>query len=130
MKIAEFGLLTDENIDPAVVRFLRAAAFDVADVCEQHWQGRPDADLLASAFAEQRVVVTHDADFGRLAVLARQPLVGVVFLRPGHIDPQFTMDTIKSVLAGEFDLTPPFILVAKRVHDTVAVRIRALSAPQ
>ena len=34
MKLRDFGLLTDENLDPDVVAFLRRQGFDVSDVCE------------------------------------------------------------------------------------------------
>ena len=33
MKLRDFGLLTDENLDPNVVRWLMDAGFDVLDVC-------------------------------------------------------------------------------------------------
>jgi len=71
-------------------------------------------------------VVNHDADFGTLAILQNEPLVGVVYLRPGHIDPQFTVATIQAVLAIDPDVSPPFILVAKRAGNRVTVRVRAL----
>jgi predicted nuclease of predicted toxin-antitoxin system len=128
VKLTGFGLLTDENIDPAVVAFLRSAGFDVADVVERGWHGRPDAYLLDAAFAEQRVVVTHDADFGRLAILGRQDLIGVIYLRPGHIDPSFTINTLRGLLASELEVASPFILVAKRTGDRIAVRIRPLGS--
>jgi hypothetical protein len=35
VKLAQFPLLTDENIDAEVVRFLRERGFDVRDVCEE-----------------------------------------------------------------------------------------------
>jgi hypothetical protein len=60
LKLREFPLLTDENLDPDVV--------------------------------------THDADFGTLAILQNEPLVGIVYLRPGHIDAQFTVATFQAVL--------------------------------
>jgi predicted nuclease of predicted toxin-antitoxin system len=127
--LEDFALLTDENIDPGVVAYLRQISSDVADVAEGGWQGRSDVDLLSAAFAEQRVIVTHDADFGRLAVAGGCDLIGIVFLRPGHIDPQFTIDTIKVVLAGQFQVSPTFILVAKRTGASVAVRVRNLTRP-
>lgn len=126
MTLEDFSLLTDENIDPEVVAQLRQRSFDVADVAERSWQGRSDEDLLASAFAERRVILTHDADFGRLAITARSNLIGIVFLRSGHINPIFTMGTIGVVLDGKFEVHPPFILVAKRTGDAVAVRVRRL----
>jgi len=127
LKLRDFPLLTDENLDPDVVAHLRRLGFDVVDVVESGQQGTADVDLLRQAKAQGRVVVTHDADFGTLAILQNEPLIGVVYLRPGHIDPQFTLETIQAVLTADPNLVPPFILVAKRTGNRVAIRVRALS---
>lgn len=82
MKLIEFPLLTNENIDAEVVRFLRERGFDVRDVCESGLRGAADIDLIRKAVAENRVIVTHDSDFGTLAVHAGAPIVGLLFLRP------------------------------------------------
>jgi predicted nuclease of predicted toxin-antitoxin system len=127
VRLGDFGLMTDQNIHPRVIPFLRSEGFDVLDVKEQGWHRQGDSTTLQRAVAENRVVVTHDADFGALAIQAGDPVVGLVYLRPGHIDPQFTIETIRSVLNANLDLTPPFVLVAKRGGHKVAIRIRSLS---
>jgi predicted nuclease of predicted toxin-antitoxin system len=126
MKLRDFGLLTDESLEVDVVRWLRQSAFDVYDVCEQGLQGSADRHLLQLAVATNRVVVTHDADFGTLAILQGEPVIGVVYLRPGHIDAQFTIDTMQAVLNMDPDLSPPFILVARRSTSGIAIRIRQI----
>ncbi len=127
MKLRDFPLLTDENLDPDVVAHLRQLGFDVLDVVERGLQGSADVDLLQLANSQGRVVISHDADFGKLAILQNEPLVGLVFLRPGHIDPQFTVATIQAVLSMDPDVSPPFVLVPKRTGNRLTVRIRALS---
>jgi predicted nuclease of predicted toxin-antitoxin system len=124
MKLREFGLLTDENLEVDVVDWLRQTGFDVYDVCEQGLQGTADRQVLQMAVAANRVVVTHDADFGTLAVLQGEPVVGILYLRPGHIDPQFTIGTIQTVMSIDPDLSPPFILVARQSATGLTVRIR------
>ena len=126
MKLRQFPLLTDENVDPDVVAGLRRLGFDVLDVVESGRAGASDVELLRWAKSQGRVVFTYDADFGTLAVLQNEPLVGLVFLRPGHIDPQFTMATIQALLDTDLDVTPPFVLVARRSGNHVAIRLRAL----
>jgi len=128
LKLREFPLLTDENVDPDVVAGLRGLGFDVLDVVQGGRQGASDVDLLRWATSQGRIVVSHDADFGTLAILQHEPLVGLVFLRPGHIDPQFTMATIRAVLNADPDVTPPFVLVAKRSGNQVTIRVRALGS--
>ena len=71
-------------------------------------------------------MVTHDRDFGTLAVLAGEPLLGIVYLRPGHIDPQFTIETVDTALREGPEVSPPFILVVERRDDRVRMRIRQL----
>ena len=69
MKLHDFPLLTDENVDPEVVARLRQLGFDVVDVIESGRQGTEDVELLRWACAQGRVVISHDADFGTLAIL-------------------------------------------------------------
>ncbi len=127
MKLRAFKLLTDENIDPAVVSFLRSMGFDVWDVCENGWQGKTDVELIQHSVFENRVIVTHDADFGTLVMLGGERVVGILYLRPGHIDSQFTIDTLISLLQMDPDVTPPFIVVAQRKGAQMSVRIRHLT---
>jgi hypothetical protein len=79
------------------------------------------------ATPQGRVIVSHDTDFGKLAILQNEPLIGVIFLRPAHVDPQFTIATIQAVLTLDPDVSPPFIVVAKRTGNRVTVRVRTLS---
>lgn len=75
MKLRDFGQLTDENVNPDVIDYMRTEGFSVWDVCENGWQGRTDVDLLHRSVAETRVVVTRDSDFGTLAWLGGEPIV-------------------------------------------------------
>lgn len=127
MKLRDFGLLTDENLDPDVVAWLKQTGFDVYDVCEQALQGSDDLHLLQLAVAANRLIVTHDKDFGTLAILQGEPAIGVIYLRPGGIDPQETIETLQGILQPDPDVTPPFILVAKRSDAVVSIRIRQIT---
>ena len=119
-------LLTDENVHPEVVRFLEQQAFDVLDVRRSGLVGSSDHDLLQRAYAEQRTIVTHDRDFGKLAIAAEEPFFGLLFLRPGHLDPDFTIATLRSVLGADLSPEPPFVLVAERQEQHVKIRLRHL----
>jgi hypothetical protein len=104
----------------------RETGFDVLDVGQAGLRGAADVALLQRAVAENRLVVTHDTDFSTLAVLQGEPVVGVVFLRPGHSDPAFTIGTLTSLLTIDPDVTQPFILVARRAGSQVTIRIRSV----
>lgn len=124
MKLADFSLFTDENLKPEFVEYLRENGFDVADVKERGISGESDESLLELALQEERVIVTHDGDFGRLAVGNSVPVVGIVYLRPGHIDPTVTIEIFETVLAADLDVRSPFLIVAKKTDDEIAIRVR------
>lgn len=46
MKIHDLKFLTDENISPKVVSFLRQKGFDVIDAKEERWHGTEDKRLM------------------------------------------------------------------------------------
>jgi hypothetical protein len=66
------------------------------------------------------------SDFGLLTVARLEPFIGIVYLRPGHIDPQFTIESLRLVAAQGLELAPPFIVVAKRTANSVTIRVRNL----
>ncbi len=85
MNLGLMRFLTDENISPKVVAFLRKCGADVLDVKELGWQGRIDNEILERALAEKRVILTCDKDFGTLAVYGLKPHYGIIFIRPGNL---------------------------------------------
>jgi len=58
---------TDEHVSRAVIGGLRQQGVDVLSVPEANKLGTSDLEHLAFAFAEGRVLFTHDDDFLRLA---------------------------------------------------------------
>jgi len=125
LKALDFPLLADENIHPDVVTFLREAGLDVESVAEQGSFGLPDTNVLHQATETGRVVLTHDSDFGGLALMG-EVFIGIIYLRPGHIRSDFTVKTLQAVRDKAPDVTPPFLLVAERTGDTVKIRVRQL----
>ncbi len=126
MKLVDFGLLADENIHPEVVAFLRQQGLDVIAAREQALIGASDVALIKAATGQDRLILTHDRDFGRLAVAALKPITGIIFLRPGHIDPSFTIGSLRALLDTELALDPPFVLVAERLKSELRIRLRKL----
>ena len=72
--------IVDESTGYGIARFLRAQGHDVLIVAEVI----PEADdiaILQRAFAEERIVVTNDKDFGDLIFRRGEPHHGVILLR-------------------------------------------------
>jgi len=78
--------LADECIPRQIAERLRGEGHDVvraADVC----QGAEDPKVLALAFAEQRLLLTEDRDFGELTVRLKLKTWGVVIVAIGEFPP-------------------------------------------
>ena len=126
MKLREFRFLADENIHPLVLEYFQTQGFSITSVKDVGLAGAVDSEILRRSVREQRVVITHDGDFGMLAILAGEPAFGILYLRPGHIDPNHTIGTVREVMDLNQELAPPFILVAERRKDRVKIRLRSL----
>jgi predicted nuclease of predicted toxin-antitoxin system len=122
----KFAFLADENIHPAVVEDLLRRGVNVVTTLQCGLVAAADGVILRAAFESNRVVLTHDSDFGRRAVARGEPLVGIVYLRPGHSQPAFTIDTLSAVLTAKLSLTGPFLLVASRSGEKARIRLRSL----
>ena len=72
--------LADECCDSALVTALRSDGYDVTYVIEG-LRGDPDDDILQRAYAEDRILITEDKDFGELVYRLRKPAKGVILLR-------------------------------------------------
>jgi len=76
--------LADENLDFAVVRSLRSAGHDVRALAEETTR-TVDAEVIALARREGRILLTEDKDFGWLAFVAGASSEGVILVRfPGN----------------------------------------------
>jgi predicted nuclease of predicted toxin-antitoxin system len=125
MNLKEFSLLADENINLEIVSFLRKEGFGVFSILEDKGFGRSDIDLLNQAFSNNQVVITQDSDFGTLVFRDKVDFIGIVYLRPCHFTSEFHISTFKTILSGDLNLSPPFIVVAENTGETVKIRLRS-----
>ncbi|MEO8083654.1 MAG: DUF5615 family PIN-like protein, partial [Ardenticatenales bacterium] len=109
MNLRAAAFLADENIYPNVAAHLSATGCDIRHVVSSGLIGATDVDLMRLAVAEYRVIVTHDSDFGRLAIADNVPYVGIIYLRPGHLLPEFTTASLAALMTPHptpFDVPP------------------------
>jgi predicted nuclease of predicted toxin-antitoxin system len=79
--------LANENVSASVIQGLRNRGDDVLSVKES-FRGTRDPQVLARAQADNRVLITHDKDFGELAFRAALPAAcGIVLLRLSGASP-------------------------------------------
>ena len=126
MELTGFPFFTDENIQNEVTEFLRNSGLDVKDVKEESLIGMGDKFLLELAEKEGRVFITHDSDFGRLVFIDSISFVGIIYLRPGHFDPEVTINSWKAIVNSELEIKVPFILVAQNTGESIKIRYRQL----
>ncbi len=114
-------IIANENITGSVINKLRATGHDVLSVKET-MRGANDPDVLSRAQTEQRLVITHDKDFGELAFRFGMPAdCGVVLFRLSDDDPDVDNQRIIDVLESRSDWAGHFCVV-----DDEKIRIRPL----
>jgi predicted nuclease of predicted toxin-antitoxin system len=125
MKPLGFPLLADENIHPDVVQALADQGKDIRSVQSEGLAGRRDVVILRHALPRGWVVLTHDSDFGTLAMRSGEPHFGIIYLRPGHIVARFVLEMLEAIESLPIELSSPFIVTAERKRGTVRVRVRS-----
>ena len=120
MKFHQVRILADENVSPKVVAFLRDQGIDVVDTKERGWQGKSDDELLEMAYQENRWVLTHDSDFGSLAIHEGKPYWGVVFLKPRDLQPRNVIRVCTQLLQHDVDVSQLTLVVVEEAR----IRIR------
>ena len=126
MNLFEFSLLADENIHPDVIKYLREQGHDILSIYDAGLVGHSDTAVLRVAQQSGRTIISHDSDFGTLALAQNEPFIGIIFLRPGHIAADFTIQTLRTLAERQIEVQPPFIVVAVRKQQTVRIRVRHL----
>lgn len=124
MKLSECLFFTDENIDSQLVVFLRENGFDVYDVKENNLYGSSDAFLLEFATKNNRVLITLDSDFGTLVHKNKSNFIGIIFLKPGHFDSFYHIQTLQSILNVNPALEVPFMIIAEWGNTGIKIRIK------
>lgn len=123
MRFHQLRVLTDENVSPKIVTFLRNHGLDVLDTKEQGWQGRSDDELLEIAYQDDRWVLTHDTDFGTLAIHEGKPYLGIIFLRMRNFQSHNVIRVCNQLLHHDVELSPQTLVVVEEAR----IRIRQAS---
>ena len=106
--------LVDECTGPAVARWLRDESHDVFSVYDQA-RGMDDDGVLDKAFAENRILITNDKDFGEKVYRERRQHKGVVFLRLDDERASVKIETLKRLVENYADQLPNnFVVVSEQ----------------
>jgi len=118
--------LLDMGLAQNTAKFLRGHGHDAIHLRDQGLQRLTDPMIVEKAVRENRVILTHDLDFGRIVALSRGLLPSVVTFRLENMQADEVNRYLQDVLircAGEIE-SGALISVTER-----AVRIRRLPVP-
>lgn len=124
MKLNAFNLLADENIHPHVIKFLANENFNIRSVFDYQLNGKSDELVLQESYKENRIVLTHDADFGKIVFSKHTKFIGIIYLRPGHIDGASTIMSLDNLIRTNLTFESPFIAVVENRLGKVVIRLR------
>ncbi len=112
-------IIANENVSATVIRELRRRGHDVVSVKES-MRSAADQAVLGRAADENRLVVTHDKDFGALAFRWGLPATaGVILLRLSGNNPEADNQRILNILEHGTDWAGHFCVVT---DDRIRVR--------
>lgn len=115
-------ILADENVPRAVIAALREDQHDILWVRDVA-PGMDDAEVLAVAQQQRRILITFDKDFGELAFSARLPAeTGIILFRISMTSAQEVATTVTLALRVRDDWAGHFSVVEDQ-------RIRMTSLP-
>jgi len=114
--------LLDENAGRRLVPFLKQLGYDVTVIGEDYPASLLDREVLALAYRERRILLTHDrSDFGELIFRDQHTHCGVLLFRLKGEEGNITLmrERLQQVLEKSADQLHHFLVVT-----TKGVRIR------
>jgi predicted nuclease of predicted toxin-antitoxin system len=89
-------------------------------VKEKGWQGRDDRYILEMSYADERFVLTHDSDFGTLAINEGAPCCGIIYVRLKNLKVENVCSVLEKLLKVDIEVVKGSIIVV----EDARVRIR------
>ena len=90
--------LGDMGVSWRVIEWLRAAGHDAVHLRDEGLQRLPNGDIFQKGFAEQRIVLTFDLDFGEILAGSAGQVVSVVLFRLHDTRTEHVIERLQTVL--------------------------------
>lgn len=90
--------LADMGVAERLVRWLRENGHDAIHLRDEGLHRLPNGEIFEKAFAERRILLTFDLDFGELLALSGGKRVSVVLFRLHNTRTPHVIDRLKKVL--------------------------------
>lgn len=95
--------LGDMGISPKTVAFLNSLGHEAMHLHEQSLDRLPDSDILEKARGEQRVLLTHDLEFGELVASSGARLPSIVIFRLRNMHPERINHYLRGIITQHRD---------------------------
>lgn len=93
--------LGDMGIGLDVIKALREAGHACTHLVEEGLERLSDAAIMEKAAVEERIILTHDLDFGRLLVLSGEDKPSVITFRLSDMRPREVISRLMPLI-GDF----------------------------
>jgi predicted nuclease of predicted toxin-antitoxin system len=95
--------LADMGISPKTVDFLNHLGHNAIHLHDQGLDRLPDPDILDKARQEERILLTHDLDFGELIAASGATLPSVITFRLRNMHPEQVNRYLTEIIAQHQD---------------------------
>ncbi|MCH8063093.1 MAG: DUF5615 family PIN-like protein [Chloroflexi bacterium] len=96
--------LADMGISPGTVTYLQDSGHDATHLNDQNLGRLPDSEILDKARSEERILLTHDLDFGELIAASAAHLPSVIIFRLRNMRPDSLNRYMALILEEHEDL--------------------------
>jgi len=90
--------LGDMGVSRRVIEWLRAAGHDAVHLRDEGLKRLSNGDIFQKGFAEQRIVMTFDLDFGEILAGSAGQVVSVVLFRLHDTRTEHVIERLQNVL--------------------------------
>ena len=115
--------LADMGISPKTVDFLNALQHDATHLHDQKLDSAPDSVILKKAREEQRILLTHDLDFGELLAASGTLSPSVIIFRLRNMHPDRVNTSLEAIIDKHAALLEKGVIISV---DEGQIRVRLL----
>ena len=104
--------IVDESTGLGAANFLKKQGHDTVYVGSDD-KGIEDKEIMKKAVEQERIIITNDKDFGRLAIKEKRNTEGILLLRLQIETPKNKIKTIKNILDNHKEKISDKLVIAK-----------------
>ena len=116
--------LADMCISPRVIAFLRDKGHDGLHLRDDHLERAKDPVVLEKARSEERILLTHDLDFGELMAASSYRLPSVIIFRLRDMRPHRVNEYLQRIISDHSESLEKGVIISVTENR---IRVRLLT---